>query len=235
MMPDFCGVIKRFVDYLAQRAKDLRMIPLEQLTARLETATAATAAAQAEIDGHASTAAREATLQAAAEAGTITEAEAAELLDVAEARRMGDILGTGRQRRREDAFKAEVATALEILRDLATDAEALVNAAEEAAAALTGALIAPAVVALDPDRYEGQARDRALYGAARCWSGVAEADALLDRVRNAARTTWGSGHVPSEARDLLAVWPTASAAVRSGIARITAAATAAGKAKKAAA
>lgn len=211
------------------------MTPLEQLTARLEDAAAATTAAQAAIDGHAATAAREAELQAAAEAGTITEAEAAELLDVAESRRKGDILGAGRHRRREDAFAAEVAAALEILRDLATEAELLVDAAEEAAGALTAALISPAAVALDPDRYEGQARDRALYGAARCWSGVAEADALLDRVRNAARTTWGTAHCPGEARDLLAVWPTATATIRAGIARINAAASAAAKARKAAA
>lgn len=199
------------------------------LVSTLDTAQSAREAAQAAIDAHRTIEARKAALEAAAAAGDLDHEGAADLVDVTERHRVSSILDARRAADLEGATKAEVDAALAVLAEKLAEAVALRAEAETAGIELLKRLISPAAMLADPDHAEGHARDLALMRTVGMFTGHLEARELVERIEAAQKTTWGSHHVPTACREILDAWAAATAAIKDGTARLTAA----GKAAKA--
>lgn len=183
---------------------------------RLAEAAEITAKARHEVEQHESLAATVHRGKAAAVAGELDDAGAADLVRQSESLRLAEITLPRRKRALDDSLAAEVAVSLEVLAAL-SDALALVEAdAAQAADKLTEALVCPLAAALEADIV--LARE---LGVARCWvekamPGVYGGSVLREKIDNGLRTSWSSAHVPATAREIVAGWEGEVAAIKAG-------------------
>ena len=187
---------------------------------RLAAAAEITAKARHEIETHEALAATVHRGKAAAVAGELDDAGAADLVRQSEALRLAEIVLPRRRKSLDDATEAEAAVGLEVLAALSDALAPLEAEAAQAADKLTEALIDPAAAALEDDIV--LARE---LGVARCWvekamPGVYGASVLREKIDNGLRTSWGSAHVPATAREIVAGFDAELAAIRSGTAML---------------
>ena len=184
---------------------------------RLTEASAATAAARAPIDAHAELAARVSELKFQAASGDLTDEGAVELLQLSERHRLGEVTATRRLRALDDALAAEVKVALSVLADLAANVDVLVADAATAADALSGVLVDAAAQAVRGDTSAGHERDTGRCMVEQFFPAVWPAALLADRIRTASNTSWGTGHVATEAALIVQSFDSNAKAIRDGI------------------
>lgn len=192
-------------------------LPAPTHSDRLDAAAEITAKAQAEVTRHDDLVATVQRLKAAAVAGELDDAGAADLVKQSEILRISDIVLLRKQAVLRDAQAAEVAVSLEVLADLAEKVAGLAKDAAQAADSLTAALVDPAAQAIRSDTTAGYDRDRGRCMVEQFMPGVHGAAVLADRIKSASTTTWGALHIPSEAATIVATFDAELAAIRSGI------------------
>ena len=189
---------------------------------RLAAAAEITAKARHEIEQHEALAATVHRFKAAAVAGELDDAGAADLVRQSEALRISEIVFPRKQAVLRDAQSAEYAVAAEVLESLALALDPLAKEAAAAADALTAALVDPVAAAIRGDTSAGYERDRGRCMVEQFFPGVFGAAVLADRIKTASQTQWGAAHVPTEAREIVQVFDAELAAIRSGIAMVRA-------------
>jgi hypothetical protein len=198
-------------------------LPTPTQAERLAAAAEITATARHEIEQHEALAATVHRLKAAAVAGELDDAGAADLVAKAERVRVGGITAPRRARILDDALAAEVAVALDVLAELGRALEPIQSEAAAAADKLTAALVHPDAAAIRGDTTAGYERDRGRCMVEAYMPGVFPAAMLADRIRTASQTTWGSSHIPAQASEIVATFDRELVAIRKGTAALRAA------------
>ena len=193
------------------------MITTELHRQALADAATVTAAARAQVDAHEALAAEVCALKLAAENGELDELQAVDLIAKAEQVRVGEIVLPRKQAALRDALAAEVAVALSVLADLAAKAAVLVADAATAADALSGVLVDAAAQAVRGDTTAGHERDTGRCMVEQFFPAVWPASVLADKIRTASNTSWGTGHVATEAALIVQSFDSDVKAIRDGI------------------
>ena len=193
------------------------MITTESHRQALADAATVTASARAQVDVHEALAAKVCEMKLAAENGELDELQAVDLIAKAEQVRVGEIVLPRKQAALRDALAAEVAVALSVLADLAAKVAVLVADAATAADALSGVLVDPAAQAVRGDTSAGHERDTGRCMVESYMPGVFPAAVLADRIRTASNTSWGTGHVATEAALIVQSFDSNVKAIRDGI------------------
>ncbi len=199
---------------------------------KLAAAAEITAKARHEIETHEALAATVHRFKAAAVAGELDDAGAADLVRQSEALRLAEITLPRRKRAFADAEAAEIKVGLEILTELAAALDPVEADAAQAADKLTEALVCPLAAALEEDTVLAREIGVGRCSVERGMPGVYRAAVLQERLKNASTTTWGAAHVPTEAREIVQVFDSELAAIRSGTAMLRATLKAALKARE---
>ena len=193
------------------------MITTESHRQALADAATVTAAALAQVDVHEALAAKVCEMKLAGAAGDLDEIQAADLIAKAEQVRVGEIVLPRKQAALRDALAAEVAVALSVLADLAAKVAVLVADAATAADALSGVLVDPAAQSVRGDTTAGHERDTGRCMVEAYMPGVFPAALLADKIRTASNTSWGTGHVATEAALIVQSFDSNVKAIRDGI------------------
>ena len=193
------------------------MITTESHRQALADAATVTAAARAQVDVHEALAAKVCEMKLAGAAGDLDELQAVDLIAKAEQVRVGEIVLPRKQAALRDALAAEVKVALSVLAELAAKMAVLVADAATAADALSGVLVDPAAQAVRGDTTAGHERDTGRCMVEAYMPGVFPAALLADRIRTASNTSWGTGHVATEAALIVQSFDSNVKAIRDGI------------------
>ena len=193
------------------------MITTESHRQALADAATVTAAARAQVDVHEALAAKVCEMKLAGAAGDLDELQAVDLIAKAEQVRVGEIVLPRKQAALRDALAAEVKVALSVLAELAAKMAVLVADAATAADALSGVLVDPAAQAVRGDTTAGHERDTGRWMVEAYMPGVFPAALLADRIRTASNTSWGTGHVATEAALIVQSFDSNVKAIRDGI------------------
>jgi hypothetical protein len=187
---------------------------------RLAAAAAITAKARAEVDSHSSLAAEVDRLKTLATDGELDDAGAINLNTLSEKHRIAEITAPRRQRALDDALAHEVKESLAVLAELAAALEPVKAEAEQVADKLTAALVHPDAAAIRGETTAGQERDRGRCMVEQFFPGVFPAAILAERIHTASQTTWGSGHCPQAAAEIVETFDTELAAIKRGVASL---------------
>jgi hypothetical protein len=190
---------------------------------RLAEAAAITAKARQSITEADDLAADVADLKLRAAGGDLDDQGAAVLVAKSEKARINDITAPRRARILADTEAAEVKEALAVLSELGQALEPVKAEAEEVADKLTAALVHPDAAAIRGDTSAGHERDTGRCMVEAYMPGVFPAAVLAERIRTASQTSWGTGHVPAAAAEILADFDRELVAIRKGIAALRAA------------
>jgi hypothetical protein len=186
----------------------------------LDAAATTTAAALAQVEAHNNLGAEVKNLKLRAEAGELDEEGARELIRKAEKQRLAEITRSRHERALADALAAEVAAALNLLRDLESQLEPVEREAAAAADALTAALIHPAA---SGDNSTGNHRGTGRTIVESYFHGTYPAAILRERITTLSQTTWGTAHIPRETAIIAENFDTEIKAIQAGTATLRAA------------
>ena len=162
-------------------------------------------------------------MKALAAEGMLDDKQAADLVAKAEKVRVGEIVQPRRQKALDDALAHEVKEALAVLAELDAALAPLKAEAEQAADRLTAAVVDPLAADLRGDTGRAFDRDTGRTILERYSRGVFRAAELSDRIKTASVTTWGAGHIPQAAAEIVEGFDHELAAIRKGTASLKAA------------